>query len=393
MRVDPFAELPLALRRGVIAIGNFEGIHRGHCRLLAKLRSRARQVGGPAIAVSFDPHPLQLLRPQFAPTPLVWTKRKVEILRASGADGVAILRTSPEFLRLSAEEFFEQIVLGRFEARGMVEGRNFGYGHNRGGDIDVLSRQCQGAGLSIDIVDIITGQGDAEVSSSRIRREIAAGRIDVVTALLGRPHRIQGNVIAGDRRGRAIGFPTANLAEISVLIPSEGVYAGVAEVDGKRYPAACNIGPNPTFGVEERKFEAHLVGFEGDLYGRAIEIDLIARLRDVRSFAGIEELKSQLGRDVAQTASAAAQYHHPFGCDLGQTVFEWLRTEVAPALEPVGIQIRRVRLENGELTLLATAQGPLLPALRTELMLKFAENLRRTFAEIRTVRWADEQLA
>lgn len=388
MLVDPFDKIPTVLRGGVVAIGNFEGVHRGHCRLLARLRERARQLGGPAVAVSFDPHPLRLLRPDSIFSSLVWTERKEEILLASGADQVAILRTSKPFLDLSADTFFHQIIRDGFHARGMVEGRNFFYGKGRAGNVQILGEECRQANMTFDVVDIVTGEGESEISSSRIRREIQAGHLHKAAELLGRPHRVKGRVITGDRRGNTIGFPTANLADVPVLLPREGVYAGRSVIDGKAYPAACNIGPNPTFGVTQQKFEAHLVGFEGDLYGREIAIDLVAHLRDVRPFSGIEALVEQLRQDVAKTVQVANEWHHPYGCDLGQTITEWLRFELKTEIHSNVIEIHSAQLDDkGALQVQVSPSREMLPSIKFELLFRIEERLRAIFPEVRELRW------
>lgn len=388
MLIDPFEEIPTVLRGGVVAIGNFEGVHRGHCRLLARLRERAREEGGPAVAVSFDPHPLRLLRPDSPFSSLVWTERKEQILRASGADEVAILHTSKSFLDLSAEAFFHQIIRNGFQARGMVEGRNFYYGKGRAGNVQILSEECQRAKMTFDVVDIVTGEGESEISSSRIRREIQSGNLHKATELLGRPHRVTGTVITGDRRGNTIGFPTANLGNVPVLLPREGVYAGRSVIDGKVYPAACNIGPNPTFGVTQQKFEAHLVGFAGDIYGCEMEIDLLAHLRDVQPFSGIEALVAQLRRDVAKTEQIVNDWHHPYGCDLGQTISEWLRFELKTEIHSNVIEVRHAQLdETGALQVQVSPSRAMLPPIKFELLFRIEERLRSIFPEVRELHW------
>lgn len=388
MRIDPLGNIPESLQGGVVAIGNFEGVHRGHCRLLAKLRERARQAGGPAVAVSFDPHPLSLLRPGSPPAPLLWADRKEEILAASGADRVAIFRTTPEFLQLTAEEFFQRIVVGGFRARGMVEGRNFGYGRGRAGNIDVLARQCASAGLFLDVVDVVVGQGESEVSSTRIRRELSHGRLREATDLLGRPHRVRGRVVKGDGRGAAIGFATANLADVDVLTPAEGVYAGQSVWEGKVHPAACNIGPNPTFGVADRKLEVHLVGFSGDLYGRELQVDLLQRIRGVRSFQGVDDLRRRIAEDVEEAAGISASYRHPYGCDLGQTIAQWIQGELEAAFDSPGGAIQRVVLDPcGRLTVDVESPAHPTPPVAADLLGNFEDRLREVFPEATSLAW------
>lgn len=388
MWIDPLEDIPKELAGGVVAIGNFEGVHRGHCRLLARLRERARALGVPAVAVSFDPHPIAQLRPEAAPVPLLDSHRKEETLLASGADAVAILRTTPEFLQLSADQFFDRFLHGGFRARGMVEGRNFGYGRGRAGDISVLMRECQSAGISLDVVDIITGEGETEVSSTRIRRELGAGRIEAAVALMGRPHRIRGTVMVGDRRGATLGFPTANLAGVSVLVPGEGVYGGRTSIGGRSHAVACNVGPNPTFGVRERKIEAHVIGYDGDLYDQLLDVDLFARIRDVRRFAGIDELKAQLTADVARATALDAAFQHPYGSDLGQTIAQWIAEEMGPALSPWRATVEHIRFDAaGSLTAILRSPSPLPVHVVIDLLGPFEARLRSVFPEVLSVTW------
>jgi riboflavin kinase/FMN adenylyltransferase len=296
---------PPECRGGAVAIGNFDGVHRGHAALLAALREQARAVGGPAVAVTFDPHPLELLRPGQTRPRLTTPEDRARLLHELGARQVVVLRATPELLRLSAEDFFEQVVRGRLGARALVEGTNFGFGHNREGTVETLARLCRAAGVPLTVVPPVE-VGGAEVSSSRVRDALARGDVEGAAKLLGRPYRVEGTVGPGRRRGAALGFPTANLAGLRTPAPADGVYAARASDGGAAWPAAVNVGPNPTFGEAQRKVEAHLIGFEGELYGRPLAVDFLRRLRDTRPFAGADELREQLRRDVEQARRAAA---------------------------------------------------------------------------------------
>lgn len=288
---------PPECRGGALAVGNFDGVHLGHAALLAKLREQARAVAGPAVAVTFDPHPLELLRPG-KPLALLTTPRdRSRLLQELGADEVVVLRTTPDLLALTAEAFFARVIRERFAARAMVEGVSFGFGHNREGNTATLERLCAEASIPLTIVPPVLLDG-AEVSSSRIRAALQCGAVEEAARLLGRPYRLHGIVAVGQRRGQTLGFPTANLEQIAVVAPGDGVYAVRAEVDGAVWPGAANIGPNPTFGEHARKVEVHLIGFEGDLYGKALAVDFLRRLRDTRPFSGAAELAGQLRRDV-----------------------------------------------------------------------------------------------
>lgn len=298
------AELPVEIRGGALTIGNFDGVHQGHARLVERLLALACKVGGPSIVFTFDPHPARLLHPERAPRPLTWTDRKAQLLAQLGVDWLIAYPTDEGLLALTDREFFQQMVRGKLAARGMVEGPNFCFGRNRTGTVEVLAELTRESGMSLEIVEPVAVEGKI-VSSSRIRQQIAAGQIDDARRLLTQPYRIRGIVTHGAGRGARIGFPTANVAGIDTLLPGVGVYGGRAFVRGQSWPAAINVGPNPTFGEQELKVEAHLIGFRGAIHGELLEVDFLTRLRDVRTFAGVEELKRQLALDIAAAQAAA----------------------------------------------------------------------------------------
>ncbi len=290
---------PDRFRGGVVAVGNYDGVHRGHASLVQALRQQAQQVGGPAIAVTFDPHPLQLLRPQqFMPVLTSMADRAARLTR-EGADGVLALRTTPELLQLSAREFFREVVQTRLAARGMVEGPNFGFGRGREGNIALLTELCREAGLALVVVPPLEIDG-RPVSSSRVRHALERGDVREAAALLGRSYRLRGVVGRGQQRGWTLGFPTANVERVETLVPGNGVYAVRAHAQGAAWPGAANVGPNPTFGEQTRKIEVHLLGFQGDLVGQPLAVDFVERLRDTRPFGNVAELVAQLKVDVAR---------------------------------------------------------------------------------------------
>jgi riboflavin kinase/FMN adenylyltransferase len=299
-------------RGGAVAIGNFDGVHLGHARIVERLIEQARRVGGPAVVFTFDPHPVRLLRPDAAPPPLTWTDRKAQLLAELGVDSIIAYPTDEELLKLSDRQFFDSIVRGRLAARAMVEGPNFYFGRDRTGTIDVLRRFTAEAGMTLDVVEPVVAGGEI-VSSSRVRALVAAGRIDEAREILTAPYRIRGMVTHGAGRGARIGFPTANISAIDTLLPGAGVYAGCATVLGEHWPAAINIGGNPTFGEQALKVEVHLIGYEGQLYGQPLEVDFFSRLREVRPFSGIDELKAQLASDVAAARDIAAAWRRAQG--------------------------------------------------------------------------------
>src|SRR5262245_10395536 len=242
---------PPSCRGGVVTIGNFDGVHLGHQALVAESKRQAKALGGPAVAVTFDPHPLKLLRPEAFQPLLTTIDHRAEWLHKSGADHVVALATSPALLALSAREFFERIVVADLDARSLVEGFNFFFGKGREGDLDTLRQFAHEAGRKLTVMPPVALDG-RPVSSSRVRDELLAGRAEAATKLLGRPYRIAGVVATGQRRGQTLGFPTANLHGVETIIPGNGVYVVQVWLGGLAHPAAANVGPNPTFGEQER---------------------------------------------------------------------------------------------------------------------------------------------
>jgi riboflavin kinase/FMN adenylyltransferase len=297
--IDGSGEIPEIARGAIVTVGNFDGVHRGHQALLARARAKANKAGVPALAITFDPHPVALLRPDAAPVPLVWLDREIRLLQEAGASLVGVFRTGPWLLELTAREFFDRILCKQLRVRGLVEGPNFAFGHDRTGDVRTLGTWAAQAGIDFEVVDLAVIDNRL-ISSSLIRQCLRDGHVAEGARYLGRPHRIRGTVSKGASRGTTIGFPTINLADVDTLVPGEGVYAGLAWLEGevRPWPAACNIGPNPTFGEVAKKIEAHLIGFSGDLYEQRVEIDFIVRLRATRRFSGRDDLIAQIQNDV-----------------------------------------------------------------------------------------------
>ncbi|HJZ53641.1 MAG TPA: riboflavin biosynthesis protein RibF [Gemmataceae bacterium] len=288
---------PPGFTGGAVTVGNFDGVHLGHQALVAAARRWAERVGGPAVAVTFDPPPYQVLFPGPVRPPLTTLTDRAGLLHAAGADHVVILRTEPALLALSPEAFFEDILARQLGAKAIAEGYDFRFGRGRAGDTALLRELCAKAGFGFEEVSPVVLGGEP-VSSSRVRTALLAGKVADAAELLGRPYRITGTVVTGAKRGRTIGFPTANLADVPTVLPGNGVYAVRAFVDGVEYPGAANIGPNPTFGEDARKVEVHLIGFTGDVYGRPMTAEFVAKLRDTRPFAGANELVEQLKKDM-----------------------------------------------------------------------------------------------
>lgn len=296
---------PAEWRGGAVTVGNFDGVHRGHQALATAIRRQADRLGGPAIVVTFDPPPFRVLHPDAGPPrpPLTMLPDRSALLEAAGADHVIILRTSPALLALAADSFFEEILQRRMEAKAVVEGYDFRFGRGRLGSNAVLRELCTAAGIAFEeVAPVIVDE--AAVSSSRVRTALESGDVRSAASLLGRNYRIAGIVETGAKRGRLLGFPTANVGRVETLLPAEGVYAVRAFVDGVARAAAANIGPNPTFGEAARKIEVHVLNFAGDLYDKPFAVEFVARLRETRPFTGVPALVEQLQRDVADARTA-----------------------------------------------------------------------------------------
>lgn len=298
--VETTARLAVA-RGGVITIGNFDGVHRGHAALLGRVRQRANDAKIPAVAVVLDPHPATILRPEHAPTRLTWIERRAQLMEPLGIDALVVCRTSKAFLSMPAADFFKSIVVGHLNAQAMVEGPNFFFGRDRGGDIITLGDLCRDRQIDLEIVEP-TRVGDQMISSTRIRQRLDEGQVREAAELLGAPYRIRGTVSQGAGRGRKIGFPTANLTGIDVVVPQPGVYGGYARLDGESsaaHLAAIHIGPNPTFESDgEWKVEIHLLDQQGDLYGQLLLVDFHTRVRDIARFDSADVLVQQLNQDI-----------------------------------------------------------------------------------------------
>lgn len=295
---------PTAARGGAVSIGNFDGVHHGHVAIVRRLLERADAVDGPAIVFTFDPHPVRLLRPEQCPPPLTWTERKAELLAAQGVDWIVAYPTDEALLQLTAVEFFDEIICHKLAAKALVEGPNFFFGHNREGDVERLGKLAAAAKISLDVVEPVVA-GNAVVSSSRVRELIRRGDVQQANELLSAPYRIRGMVTHGAGRGTKIGFPTANLSAIDTILPALGVYAGRAWLGDVSHAAAISLGPSPTFADEVVRTEVHLIDYHESIYGQPMEVDFLARLRDIRPFDSVAALVEQLRQDVEQARQIA----------------------------------------------------------------------------------------
>ncbi|MEA2453087.1 MAG: riboflavin kinase / adenylyltransferase [Actinomycetota bacterium] len=288
-----------------VTIGTFDGVHLGHRSLIARTIAEAQQRGCESCVVTWDRHPLMTLRPEAAPRLLSTPERKLELLSQTGIDQVAVIPFTEELSHLSPEEFVAQVLVNGLEAKAVFVGEGWRFGHKRAGDMDLLQKLGAANGFEAQPVDLAGQDGDA-VSSSRIREAVAAGHLNVARRLLGRPFDIDGIVVGGDKRGTGLGFPTANIeCDPHLAYPARGVYAGRARVVDSWFPAAINIGVNPTFGgdpeVTPVRVEAFLLDFEGDLYEQTLRVEFHQRLRDEMRFSSVDDLIAQMHKDVQAT--------------------------------------------------------------------------------------------
>ena len=289
----------------VLSVGNYDGLHLGHRHLLAQLVARASALGAPACVYTFDPPPRVVLAPQQHQPRIQSWHDKVHILGELGIDQVIVERFSRAFAQHPPEWFAAEVLGRRIQPQAMVLGYDFRFGRARAGDIHALRRLLPE--MPIDQVDALEIDGGV-VSSSAIRRLVASGEVANAARLLGMPHRVRGTVVGGDKRGRTIGFPTANLETDAQLLPGNGVYAVRARVDGGEWlDGVANLGERPTFGGRRFLVEVHLLDFSGDLYGHELEVSFLARIRDEQRFDGPDALVAQIRADVAAARAVLAE--------------------------------------------------------------------------------------
>ena len=294
------------LKNPAITIGNFDGVHRGHQALFAKVKQWADKLGGQSAVVTFDPHPIEVLSPQNAPAFITCHRLKMDLIASCGIDATIVIPFNHIFARMTAREFVEIVLVENIGAKAIVVGHDYRFGRGREGNIDFLTQLGSEYGFSVETVSGIK-VNDTVVSSTAIRQMIAGGRIKDANKLLGRFFEVSGEEISGQKRGIRLGFPTANVRMPSMASPPTGVYVIEAEVEGKRYGGAANLGYNPTFGNTDLSLEAHLFDFNQDIYGKTIVIRFIDRLREEIRFPGPAELVEQIAKDVAAAKKILAE--------------------------------------------------------------------------------------
>lgn len=287
----------------VVALGNFDGLHRGHQKILDRVSRQARERHGTPLVMTFDPHPPRVLRPDKAPPLLMTTSQRIEALARAGMEGVALVRFDHELSRLDPDTFVRRVLVEWLGAAEVWAGGNFLFGRDRTGNFSLLRDLGQLYGFRAEKIDPVRYK-DFVVSSTRVRRLISEGRVDEAGALLGHHYFIDGTVVPGAARGRQIGFPTANIASENELLPPHGVYASTLTVDDRIHAAVTNIGVRPTFEAEGRvSVETHLLDVNPDLYGTRVRLAFVQRLRGEQTFAGVDALVRQIGEDVAAARS------------------------------------------------------------------------------------------
>jgi riboflavin kinase/FMN adenylyltransferase len=303
---------PGDLGRTVVTIGMYDGVHRGHQALIGAAVERARALRRPCLLLTFDPHPAEVIRPGSHPAILTSLDRKAELVAELGVDAMCVLPFTQEFMRLSPETFTHTVLVEHLHAAQVVVGENFTYGHKAAGTVQTLAAEGRRFGFTVEGLPLRNVEGEGEevtISSTYIRACVAAGDMESATQALGRPHRVDGVVVVGDRRGRALGYPTANVESPPfTAIPADGVYAGHlvlrdprSGVSKERYPAAISVGTNPTFEGSRRTVEAFVLDFDGDLYGEHVGVEFASRLRAMAAFPDVDSLVAAMDDDVVRT--------------------------------------------------------------------------------------------
>jgi riboflavin kinase / FMN adenylyltransferase len=301
---------PGDLGRTVVTIGMYDGVHRGHQSLIGAAVARARAMGRPCLLLTFDPHPSEVVRPGSHPAILTSMDRKAELVGELGVDAMCVLPFTTEFMRLSPESFTHTVLVEHLHAAEVVVGENFTYGHKAAGNVQTLTVEGRRFGFAVEGVPLAAVDDDAvTISSTYIRACVAAGDMVSAARALGRPHRVDGVVVRGDRRGRDMGYPTANVESPPfTAVPADGVYAGHlvtrdprSGASRERSPAAISVGSNPTFQGSRRTVEAFVLDYDGDLYGEHVGVEFVQRLRPMAAFPDVDALLEAMAKDVSDT--------------------------------------------------------------------------------------------
>ncbi|MGW3658433.1 bifunctional riboflavin kinase/FAD synthetase [Streptomyces sp. NPDC005151] len=306
-------DIPQDWGRGVVTIGSYDGVHRGHQLIIGRAVDRARELGVPSVVVTFDPHPSEVVRPGSHPPLLAPHHRRAELMAELGVDALLILPFTTEFSKLAPADFIVKVLVDKLHAQLVIEGPNFRFGHRAAGNVQLLTEFGATYDYGVEVIDLVlSGEagGGEPFSSTLTRRLVAEGDVAGAAEVLGRPHRVEGIVVRGAQRGRALGFPTANVETLPhTAIPADGVYAGWLNVDDEAMPAAISVGTNPQFDGTERTVEAYAIDRVGlDLYGLHVSVDFLAYVRGMQKFDSIDDLLVAMAADVKRAGELIAAY-------------------------------------------------------------------------------------
>ena len=305
--VEPLAAFDTrAYPKPVLALGNFDGVHLGHQAIFRHVVTSAREVDGTSMVFTFEPHPLQVLAPEKAPPLLTTYAQKIRLIAALGITVGLRVPFTEQFARQEPIAFVREVLWRHLGIHEVVVGHDFRFGHRRAGTVDFLQAQAEHFGYRVTVIPAIM-QDDIIVSSSNIRRLLLQGQVEPAARLLGRHYAIEGPVVEGFRRGRQLGFPTANVRPLNAIVPHQGVYTVRVEWDNRLYPGVANVGCNPTFGNQALSVEAHLFDVDADLYGATVRVEFLHRIRDERKFASVEELAAQIASDAQEARTMHAK--------------------------------------------------------------------------------------
>lgn len=297
MKVFESLDIAVKFANPILTIGNYDGLHLGHRRIIERIKLKAREHNGTSMLMTFHPHPLTILKPEKFVGLITPLHVKIRLIEEAGIDVLFIVPFTEEFHRISPELFVDSFLMEKLGIKGLIVGYDFKFGKGGKGNVEYLAFKSTEYGFFFEIQAAITLDGE-KVGSNRIRKMIQDGDVGKAAAHLGRPYMIEGTVIKGDGRGRTIGFPTINLKSDSPLIPKRGVYISMVEIDGKNFSAVTNIGYNPTFDGQGLTIETYILDFSQDLYGREIVLYFLNRIRDEVKFSSVDELKGRIWKDV-----------------------------------------------------------------------------------------------
>jgi riboflavin kinase/FMN adenylyltransferase len=289
----------LSMSGTVATMGNFDGIHLGHQALVRNTVQESARLGCPSTVLTFEPHPLKVLAPERAPPLILSYEDKLALLQSFGVDIVIAQRFDREFASIAAEDFIHRFLVNRLKVKKLWVGRDLRFGQDRKGGTDNLLLLAPGAGFEVGVLDPIL-LGGVRISSSRVRQLVEDGRVDEVRPMLGRYHFVSGHVVTGHHRGQELGFPTANIASQTEVVPLNGIYATLIQLKNKQWLSVSSIGVNPTFGAGPRTVESFILDFEGDIYGESVKLSFVKRIRDEKKFAMVTDLVAQMHEDVTR---------------------------------------------------------------------------------------------